>query len=154
MNYFDFLDSLEESGFEKLGKSGAFKISDGWIIGFIGLSGRMQKKDSKAFVICARPEKFKYMDAPKNKFSSEPMEYPFKLTLESSFENLQYKSQLLRFDYSRIDIESDWSELLNLLVSDFPQALSKLGVSRLEAQLRNLKDLGFIEKMWIKEECA
>ena len=154
MNYFEFLDSLEELNFEKLGKSCAFNNSRGWIIGFIGLSGKFQQTGSKAFVICARPEKFEYMEVPKKKFSTSPMEYPFKLTLDSSYKNLKYQSQLLRFDYSRIETESNWSKILEILVSELPLSLDKLGIVGLEAQLRKIKDLGFIEKVWLGEQDA
>lgn len=154
MNHSEFLRKLEDSGFEKQGASCAFLDKDDWIIGFIGLGGRFHQTGKKAFVICARPTEFGYMDSPKRKFHSEPMEYPFKLTTESFRNSLKYESQLLRFEHTAIETEADWSKVFDLLATDLPKSLSKLGVSGLVHQLKELKEPGYVEKIWLGQANA
>ncbi len=149
MNHSEFLEKLEEYGYEKQGTSSSFLETDDWIIGFIELSGRFQQAGTKAFVICARPKSFGFMDNPKNRFHSEPMEYPLKLTLESFNKKLEYQTQLLRFDHSRIEIEAGWEKVLNILTIDFPKSLSQLGVSGLIKQPKKIRDPGHVEKIWL-----
>ncbi|MFT5675535.1 MAG: hypothetical protein ACI808_001466 [Paraglaciecola sp.] len=154
MNHPEFLEKLEEYGYERQGTSSSFLETDDWIIGFIGLSGRFQQTGTKAFVICARPKNFGFMDDPKKQFHSEPMEYPFKLTLESFNKKLKYQSQLLRFEHSRIETEADWEKVFNILTIDLPESLSKLEVSGLIKQLKKIKEPGYVEKIWLGEQNA
>ena len=154
MDYSQFLVKLEEGGFERQGTSSAFKEIDDWLIAFIGLSGRFQQAGTKAFVICARPRRFGYMDAPKKKYPTEPMEYPYKLTLDGFSKKLQYQSQLLRFDHSRLDTESDWSNVYNVVTNKLPAALKSNGVSGLVSQLEKIKSPGYVEKIWLGVENA
>jgi hypothetical protein len=151
MNHSEILEKLEEYGYEKQGTSSSFFETDDWIIGFIGLSGRFQQTGTKAFVICGRPKSFGFMDNPKKKFHSEPMEYPFKLTLENFNKKLEYQSQLLCFDYSRVETEANWEKVLNILKIDLPKSLSKLGESGLIKQIKKIKEPGYVEKIWLGE---
>jgi hypothetical protein len=154
MKYSEFLLKLERIGFDRQNTSSAFRTLDDWVICIIGLSGRFQISGTKAFVICARPIDFEYMDKPKKKYVSEPMEYPFKLTIESDIRKLRYKSKLLNFDYSRIETDSDWSQVYEFLVLSLPKELKALKVSGLVKQLKKIKDRGFIEKIWLGETNA
>nr|CCG06119.1 hypothetical protein [Hahella chejuensis] len=151
MNHAELIEKLEKSGFEQLGTASAFGNAGEWVIGLIGLSGRFQQAGTKAFVICARPISFDYMERPKGKFHCDPMEYPFKLTLNSFGEKLKYQSQLLHFEHSRMDTEGDWSKVFDFLVSDLPESLSSLGVSGLVQQLKAIREPGYIEKIWLGE---
>ena len=151
MNHPDFLYRLEEAGYERQGTTSAFREVNGWVVGIIGLSGKFHQTGTKAFVVCARPVDFNYMDTPKNKFATEPMEYPFKLTIEGLKGKLKYKSNLLNLDYSRLETESDWTKLYEQLVSVLPEKLEKLRVSGLVKQLNAVKDRGFVEKIWLGE---
>ncbi|WP_434927066.1 hypothetical protein [Shewanella sp. HL-SH2] len=149
MNYSEFLINIEEVGYSRQGKSCAFCNIGEWTIGFIGLSGKFQSNGSKAYVVCARPTEFEFMTSPNKQFSTEPMEYPLKLTLESFTEKLEYESNLLRFDYDRIGTESDWSDLFKLIANDLPIALEKLKVTGLITQITKSSELGYIEKVWL-----
>ena len=151
MKYSEFLEKLEEGGYQKQGTSSFFLAIEDWVIGLIGLSGRFQQQGTKAFVICARPNSFGYMENPKKKFHGEPMEYPFKLTLESFNKKLKYHSQLLHFDHSRIETEADWGGVLKILTIDLPMSLNKLGVAGLIKQLKKIKEPGYVEKIWLGE---
>lgn len=151
MTHSELLENLEQCGYVRQGTSNAFFESGDWVIGFIGLSGRLQQPGTKAFVICARPKSFGFMDKPKQRFHGEPMEYPFKLTLESFNKELKYQSQLLRFDYSRIETEAEWQKVFNILTVDLPKSLQKLGVAGLVKQLKKLKEPGYVERIWLGE---
>ena len=152
MNHQDFLVNLEESGFDRQGTSScAFKVTEGWVVCIIGLSGRYQQSGTKAFVICARPSSFEYMDKPKKKYSTEPHEYPFKLNMDSQIKTLSYESTLLNYDYSRIETDSDWSKVYELLTVTLPDQLNRLGCSGLVKQIRKIRNRGFIEKIWLSE---
>jgi hypothetical protein len=152
MNYDDFFVALKRAGFERQGISSIFKKDDNWIFGLIGLSGKFQVKGTKAFVLCARPTKFPYMKNPKNKFHTEPMEYPFKFSKPANWRDLKYKSELLTFDIGRLMHDSDWTKVFKFLTVNLPNKLQKLSVSGLENQLRKIKKPGFIEKMWLSQE--
>ena len=154
MNHTEFLDKLRNDGFEIIGKSYAFKEINDWLIAFIGLGGRFQQAGTKAFVICARPKYFGLMDVPNNKYPSEPMEYPYKLTLGTFQKNLTYKSQLLNFDYDRLEIDTDWSNVYKILSFELPQVLKKKGVVGLVNELKELKEPGYVERIWLGEANA
>ncbi|MCE2596378.1 hypothetical protein K6Y31_16385 [Motilimonas cestriensis] len=154
MNYTDFLNQLERDGFEFIGKALAFKELDNWVIGYIGLGGRFQQTGTKAFVLCARPKDFGFMDAPKKKYATKPMEYPYKLTPDSFNKKLEYNSELLRFDHGRVETEADWSSVYKILNNELPEALKKLSVAGLVKQLKKLKEPGYVEKIWLGEESA
>lgn len=154
MNHTEFLEKLSSNGFEVTGSSFAFKEFGEWVVGFIGLGGKFRQTGTKAFVICARPKDFGFMDVPKNKYATEPMEYPYKLTLDGFNKKLKYKSQLLRFDHSRVETEGDWSSVYKVVNNELPEALMKFGVAGLVKQLKKLKEPGFVEKIWIGEKHA
>jgi hypothetical protein len=149
MDHAELLKKLEDFGFEKQGKTSAFLQSDNWIIGLLGLSGKYNQSGTKAFTICARPLHFKYMEEPKNKYSTWPLEYPFKFTLDSFSNELIYESQLLRFDYSRLKTEGPWDQVLNILTKELPEALTNLGVYGLMEQLKGIETKGYVEQLWI-----
>lgn len=153
MNYDKLFEALREAGFEAQG-SCVFKQDGTWVIGLIGMSGRLERKGTKAFVVCARPVKFPYMESPKKKFHGEPMEYPFKFSKPSRWGKIKYKSELLRVDVGRLSIDGDWSKLYEFLAINLPSQLQKLGVSGLENQLRKIKNPGFIEKLWLGQTNA
>lgn len=150
MDYREFFTNLEASGFEVLGKACAFRQLGEWTFGIIGLSGRFQQPDSKAYVICARPSCFDFMDRPNRVYSIKPMEYPFKITLQSFDKSLRYRSELFKTPYDRIAINGDWTELFKLLNEKLPDALQTLGVPGLLYQLQRLEKPGYIEKIWAK----
>lgn len=149
MNYFEFMENLENFGFERLGKSCAFLEHGDWIVGIIGMSGKFQMKGSKAFAICARPKMFAHGDTPKQNYATELHEYPFKLTRYSFKSDLQYESKFYRYDLDRAPTDSDWTPLYKILTCEFPVALDKVGVSGLSSQLREIEDPAWIEKIWI-----
>ena len=154
MNYFEFMENLEKFGFDRLGKSSAFLEHGDWIVGIIGMSGRYQRKGSKAFVICARPKMFAYGDIPKHKYATEPHEYPFKLTRYSFDSGLKYQSNFLRYELDRAPTESDWTSLYKILTSKLPAALDDVGVPDLLSQLKKIGASAWIEKIWIGGENA
>lgn len=148
MNYQDFLDSLSENGYQVDGKSVATKIHNDWLLAYIGIGGRNQKKGKNAYILCARPIDIPYMDAPKKSYSTNPFEYPYKFTEHSFDPTLTYKSQLLRIDHSYINIEGEWSGLFQILSSNLPIAVDKLGKAGLLKQLNELKEPGYAENIW------
>lgn len=154
MNYTDFLNQLENDGFEFIGKTLAFKEHNDWVVGFIGLGGRFQQTGTKAFVLCARPKELGFMDTPQNKYATEPDEYPYKLTIDNFNKKLKYKSQLLNYDHSRIETEADWSNTYKIINHELPEALKKLGIAGLLKQLKKLKEPGYVEKTWLESENA
>jgi len=143
------MQSLESSGFEVSENSRAAKQHKEWLLAHIGFSGKFQQKGKKAYLLCARPWAFKYMDEPDRKYSTNPYEYPYKFTVESFNSKLSYKSELLNFDPGTIDTAGDWNDLFKIASLKLPDALENLGVNGLLSQLEQLKDPGYVEKIWL-----
>ena len=152
MNYTEFLENLKSSGFNVKRKSFAFKSFGDWSAAFIRHAGGMLGSPGKIrFVLCARPENAKGLEGDTANESKNPHDYPFKLLPEEIREPLRYESRLLNYRMEYLDMDADWSKIYKLLTEDLPEKLDELGVSGLQAQLRALKNPGYIEKIWLEE---
>jgi hypothetical protein len=153
MNYAEFLEALKAKGFNVKGKSFAFKTSGEWSVAFIRHSGRMLGCPGKIrFVLCARPKNAKGLERETADESKNPHDYPFKLLPEEIENPLGYESRILNYQMEYLDRDSDWSKICELLTKDLPEKLDELGVNGLQAQLRAIKNPGYIEKIWLEED--
>ena len=152
MNYAEFLESLQEAGFNVKGKSFAFKTFGDWAVAFIRHSGKMLGFPGKIrFVICARPSNAKGLDGKIANESKNADDYPFKLIPGEIGKTLKYESRLLNYRMEYLETDADWSNIYKLLLKDLPEKLNELGVSGLQAQLRAIKNPGYVEKIWLEE---
>jgi hypothetical protein len=150
MNYEQFLQKLKQSDFKVVGLSFAFRNFGDWQIAFIRLNGKFQSQGKIAFVICARPINAKGLDGKIIKESKVPHDYPFKLIPSEIGEELKYQSKTLNYPLEYFDRDGDWSNLYEILLTKLPQLLDKLRVDGLKRQIRLIKDLGYIEKIWLE----
>jgi hypothetical protein len=152
MNYAEFLQGLQSSGFKVKGKSFACKTFGDWAIAFIRQTGSMLGFSGQiSFVICARPLDAKGLAGETANESKNPHDYPFKLTSGEIGKTLKYESRLLNYPMEYLATDADWSNIYNILLQDLPEKLDELGVSGLETELRALKNPGYIEKIWLGE---
>jgi hypothetical protein len=151
MIYEEFLESLRSSGFKVVGRSFAFKKFGDWEIAFIRLSGKFQLPGKISFVICARPENARGLEGKIVSESSNVHNYPIKLIPSEVGETINYKSKILNYKFEELELDSDWTGINKILIQDLPEKLSRLGVSGLLKQLREIKNPGYIEKIWLGE---
>lgn len=154
MNYQEFLENLQSFGFSVKGKSFAFKQFEDWEISFIRMGGKYQSPGNITFVICARPKSFKGLEGKILNESKEPHDYPFKLIPNEIDEAINYESKLLNYKLQDMKVDADWSKIYEILTSYLPDKLFRLGVLGLKKQLRELKNPGYIEKIWLDENVS
>lgn len=150
MNYERFLQKLKHSGFNVIGLSFAFREFDKWQVAFIRLGGRFHVNGKIAFVICARPTDAKGLEGKIVKESRSPSDYPFKLIPNEIGDELDYKFKL-NYPFERFDRDEDWTRIYEILLTELPKILNKLGVDGLKAQIRSKKELAYIEKIWLDD---
>ena len=152
MNYSEFLEKLQLSNFKIVGNSFAFGDFEDWQISFIRLSGRFQQEGKISFVICARPIRAKGVEGKTVKESTNPFDYPFKLTLDEVSKDLKYEPKLLNYSLDHFELNSDWSNVFEAISKTIPEKLKQLGLKGFRKQLQSIKNLGYVEKIWLESD--
>lgn len=150
MIYEKFLENLKQAGFNVVGLSYAFREFGDWQISFIRFGGKYQSKGKISFVICARSIYAKGLEGKIIKQSTNPHDYPFKLSLGEIIEKLKYKPKPLNFSLEEFERDGDWTKIYDILLVDLTKALQNLGVDELNKQIRSQEELSYIEKIWLE----
>ena len=156
VQYSEFLDNLRAAEWTVPNKSFAFHNFDGgWQAAFVRIGGRYQLRGQVAFVVCIRHISLRDCEEEHRDVVKGPHDYPFKLTLEDlASGNLQYKSKLLQYDLSYMDMESDWSSLFATLNTWIPDQLASYSKAKLCDEILRLGSNGYIEKVWAEDLAA
>ncbi len=152
MTYEEFCSSLENAGWVVRGKSFIYRIFADWQISFIRMGGRYQEPGKISFVICIRHTTLRNLESNVVEFEKDPHSYPFKLSLaELEKRDFRYKSKLLNYDVSKLEMNGDWVFIHQSLVKTLPDWLSTLSKDKLIKQITKFGESGYIEKIWIED---